>query len=61
MAKVRAEKANKLKTKMNKSEPQMRQVNNWKIRLSKIFAFTGASKLWNANYRATQQTHLSQA
>jgi len=39
-AEARAEKANKLKTKMNKSKRKLCEVQNWKVGHSQIIAFT---------------------
>ena len=54
-ARTIAEEANKLKTKMNKSQAA---AINWKIRLPQLIAFTGTSQLFDTDYRAKQQTHM---
>jgi len=58
--KVRVEKANKLKTKWI-IRAQATTIKNEKIGLSQIIAFTGASKLTDANDRAMQQTQMPEA
>jgi len=54
-AKLRAEEANKLKTKMNKSKHKLRQVQNLKIRLFQIIPFTVLYNKYLTSIRATQQ------
>ena len=57
-AEVRAENANKFKIKINKPKPQAVLSTNWKIHRFQVIAFTRTVKLTEANYWATQYTHV---
>jgi len=47
------------KTKMNKSKYKLLQWQNWKICTSQMTAFTGTEAQSDANFPATQQTHIA--
>jgi len=44
---------------MNKSKYKLLQWQNWKICTSQITAFTGTEAQSDANFPATQQTHIA--